>query len=96
MVAQYCNGLCAIVNGRQQTQEEGSQDQAEVDDIVDETVIIGGCGTKANTKQVRLSWPNSLIVMLFHILPILSDQAATLQPSVRKLDFDGVPHHENM
>jgi len=39
-----------------QTQEEGSQDLAEVEDFVDETVTIGGCGAKANTAQVRSSW----------------------------------------
>jgi len=32
--------FCAIDNGRQQAQEEGSKDQAEVEDIVDETAII--------------------------------------------------------
>ena len=40
MVSQYCSGLCAIDNGRQQAQEEGSKDQGEVEDIVDETAII--------------------------------------------------------
>jgi len=39
-----------------QTQEEGSQDLAEVEDFVDETVTIGGCRAKANTAQVRSSW----------------------------------------
>jgi hypothetical protein len=63
---EHCSGLCAIDDARQQTQEE-SQYLAEMEGIVDETVIIGGCGAKANTAQVRSSWPNSLIVMLFHI-----------------------------
>jgi len=65
---EHCSGLCAIDDARQQTQEEGSQDLAEVEDIVNETVIMGGCGAKANASQVRSSWPNSLIVMLFHML----------------------------
>ena len=65
---EHCSGLYAIDDARQQTQEEGSQDLVEVEDIVDETVIIGGCGAKANTVQVRSSWPNSLIEMLFHMV----------------------------
>ena len=52
VVAQSCSGLCAIDDGCEHTQEEGShQGQAEAEDIVDET-IIGGCGGKADTSQV--------------------------------------------
>ena len=42
VVAQSCSGLCAIDDGCEHTQEEGShQEQPEAEDIVAETIIGG-------------------------------------------------------